>query len=116
MDSERARTLLAAEHAQLRAQVGSLASSDAADRIGADEPGDSGDRGQELTALGTDALVEDELARRLGAIERAVQRLDAGTYGVSVISGDPIPDERLEADPAAEMTVEEARELEAEQR
>jgi DnaK suppressor protein len=48
------------------------------------------------------------LAVRLAAIERAEQRLAAGTYGQSVRSGDPIPDERLEADPSAELTVEEA--------
>ena len=46
-------------------------------------------------------------------IVRAEQRLDNGTYGRSVRSGLPIPDERLEADPAAELTVEEAREAEA---
>jgi DnaK suppressor protein len=44
----------------------------------------------------------------LQAIERAEQRLAAGTYGRSVRSGAVIPDERLEADPAAEFTVEEA--------
>jgi DnaK suppressor protein len=31
----------------------------------------------------------------------------AGTYGLSVESGEPIPDERLEAIPTAERTVEE---------
>jgi DnaK suppressor protein len=46
---------------------------------------------------------------RLAAIDRALRRLDEGTYGRSVRSGVPIPDERLEADPAAELTVEEAR-------
>ncbi len=39
----------------------------------------------------------------------ALKRLDDGSYGRSVRSGVPIPDERLEADPAAELTVEEAR-------
>jgi DnaK suppressor protein len=44
----------------------------------------------------------------LAQIERAESRLEAGTYGRSVVSGVAIPDERLEADPAAEITVEEA--------
>jgi DnaK suppressor protein len=35
-------------------------------------------------------------------------RLAAGTYGASILSGRPIPDERLEAFPLAELTVEEA--------
>jgi DnaK suppressor protein len=49
------------------------------------------------------------LRARLDAIDRALHRLDEGTYGRSTLSGEPIPDERLEADPAAELTIEEAR-------
>ena len=56
-----------------------------------------------------DDSTADTLRDRLAAIDRALQRLDNGTYGRSVRSGVPIPDERLEADPAAELTVEEAR-------
>ena len=44
----------------------------------------------------------------MGRLERAEARLAAGTYGVSILSGRPIPDERLEAFPLAELTVEEA--------
>lgn len=51
----------------------------------------------------------DELRAQLAALERAEARLVAGTYGFSVASGDPIPDERLEAFPTAELTVEEER-------
>ncbi len=50
-----------------------------------------------------------DLQDRLAAVGRAEQRLADGTYGLSVRSGQPIPDERLEADPAAELTVDEAR-------
>jgi RNA polymerase-binding transcription factor len=55
-----------------------------------------------------DALA-DELRDRLAALERAEQRLAAGTYGLSIESGTPIPDERLEALPTAEGTAEEER-------
>jgi hypothetical protein len=41
------------------------------------------------------------------ALQRAEARLAAGTYGRSVLSGRPIPDERLEAFPLAELTVDE---------
>jgi DnaK suppressor protein len=47
----------------------------------------------------------------LPPLERAEQRLAAGTYGLSIESGQPIPDERLEALPTAERTVEEERTL-----
>ena len=49
-----------------------------------------------------------ELRSHLEAIERAELRLAGGTFGRSVRSGLPIPDDRLEADPTAELTVEEA--------
>lgn len=54
-----------------------------------------------------DAVVE-QLMARLAALDRASARLCAGMFGLSVLSGRPIPDERLEADPAAELTVDEA--------
>jgi hypothetical protein len=44
----------------------------------------------------------------VGALQRAEARLAAGSYGRSVRSGQAIPDERLEADPLAELTVQEA--------
>ena len=46
---------------------------------------------------------------QLAALERAEQRLAAGTYGLSIESGEPIPDERLEVLPTAELTTEEER-------
>jgi len=49
----------------------------------------------------------EDLRRELAALERAEARLAEGTYGLSVESGKPIPDARLEARPTAERTVEE---------
>jgi DnaK suppressor protein len=49
----------------------------------------------------------DELNKELAALERAEGRLHAGTYGLSVDSGKPIPDALLEAIPTAERTAEE---------
>ncbi len=54
-----------------------------------------------------DEGLSDDLRVELAAVERAEQRLAAGTYGLSIESGDPIPDERLEAEPTAERTAEE---------
>ena len=49
----------------------------------------------------------DDLRDELASVERAEERLVDGSYGLSVESGQPIPDERLEAVPTAERTVEE---------
>ena len=54
-----------------------------------------------------DEGLRDDLREQLDAVERAEKRLSDGTYGLSVVSGKPIPDERLEAIPTAERTVEE---------
>jgi DnaK suppressor protein len=51
--------------------------------------------------------VAEDLRASLASVERAEQRLVDGTYGLSIESGEPIPDERLEAIPTAERTVEE---------
>jgi DnaK suppressor protein len=65
------------------------------------------DEGSELFESERDAGLAESLREELAAVERAEQRLAEGTYGRSVESGDPIPDERLEAMPWAERTVEE---------
>ena len=53
-------------------------------------------------------MAVDQLLRaRWAALQRAEARLAAGSYGRSVRSGQPISDERLEADPLAELTVQE---------
>jgi len=44
---------------------------------------------------------------RLARVERALGKIDEGTYGFSDISGHPIPDERLEVMPDAINTVTE---------
>jgi DnaK suppressor protein len=49
---------------------------------------------------------------RLREIERALARIDAGTYGISELSGEPIGFERLSAVPWARFTVAEQEDLE----
>ena len=112
MDEARARELLAAERAALedqlarageelgeseRERAGELAD---VDQHPADVASETNDRTRAVGRV-------EELRDRIAAVERAERRLAAGTYGVSVQSGEPIPDERLEALPAAELTTEE---------
>ena len=47
---------------------------------------------------------------------RAEARIAQGTFGLSVESGEPIPDDRLEAEPLAERTVEEQSQYERSRR
>lgn len=108
MDEERARALLSAERARVLDLLKGTASAANLDRTAANEPGDWSDRADELTSVEMDEAVANVLRERLMALDRAEKRLAEGTYGRSVLSGVPIPDERLEADPAADLTVQEA--------
>ena len=110
MEENRARSLLQAERAEVQSLLTGTEEAGEEDRETEDERGvDVDDPAQSLTAEGMDDAISESLHDRLATIDRALKRLDDGTYGRSVRSGVPIPDERLEADPAAELTVEEAR-------
>lgn len=109
MDENRARALLRAERDEVATLLRETDEAATADDQATDIPRDYGDAGLPLTQEANDEAVAAQLRDRLGAIDRALARIEAGTYGRSVLSGKPIPDQRLEADPAAELTVEEAR-------
>jgi len=110
MDMDRAAELLRSERLRTEQLLVDIGEAGQADRTAADQPGDMFDSAQPLTDEGTDDSVKAELEERLAALDRAQERLEAGTYGYSTRSGLPISDERLEADPAAELTVDEAQE------
>jgi DnaK suppressor protein len=108
MDAQRARTLLENERAEVEAMLREITGSGEQDREAEQDVGDSGDTADALESEGVDNAVEASLRTRLQAVERAEKRLADGTFGISVRSGKPIPDERLEVAPTAELTVEEA--------
>jgi DnaK suppressor protein len=104
MDPERAGELLAGERGRIERALARLGHQDTG------EPADEEDPGNQASDLYQDELDEglaDDLREELAAVERAEARLADGTYGRSIESGKPIPDERLEALPTAERTAEE---------
>ncbi|HKQ00534.1 MAG TPA: hypothetical protein VJ735_09415, partial [Actinomycetes bacterium] len=103
MDQTRARALLADERARLQQLLQAETSQPEPADVG-DEVDDADRRNAQETDLALDQLLQS----RWAALQRAEARLAAGTYGRSVRSDQPIPDERLEADPLAELTVQEA--------
>ena len=106
MDSDRAHQLLAAERERIEHEIAELGPEAADDR---DEPGDRDS--ENLYQQEFDAGRAADLQNQLAAVERAEARLADGTYGLSVESGEPIPDQRLEALPTAERTVAEEERL-----
>lgn len=110
MDAEQARELLARERARIeRALVD-------AERPAGDEGGDvldSGDVASDLLESEIDEGLTRSLREELAAVARAERRLEDGTYGLSIESGEPIPDARLQSIPWAERTAEEQARLES---
>ncbi len=105
MDPDHARKLLAQERTRIEKALAALGSDGALEGDDRVEPGDrdSEDLYQDEFNVGR----AEDLQRELEALERAEARLADGTYGLSVESGEPIPDARLEARPTAERTIEE---------
>jgi DnaK suppressor protein len=110
MDPDRARELLRAERERIEQALAQKAP---------EKPDELSDVDQHLADEATDLYDEEldeglsgDLGAELEAVERAEKRLADGTYGLSIESGAPIPDARLEANPTAERTVEEQERFE----
>ena len=104
MDAERARELLTAERRRIERALARLGHQETGEEADDQDPGNLA---SDLYQDELDEGLADDLRGELDAVERAEARLAAGTYGISVESGQPIPDERLEAIPTAERTAEE---------
>ncbi len=65
------------------------------------------DDAQRLDTLEREGNLVVRDVQRLARVDRALKKLDEGTYGLSDLSGQPIPRERLEAIPEALYTLSE---------
>jgi RNA polymerase-binding transcription factor len=104
MDTARAKELLASERARIERALSRLGRQESGELS---DDSDPADRATDLYQDELDEGLSNDLRDELAAVERAEARLADGTYGVSVESGKPIPDDRLEARPTAELTIEE---------
>jgi DnaK suppressor protein len=77
---------------------------------------DSGDMSQDMFAREMDATIGEQVERRLADVDRALQKIEEGTYGICDDTGEPIPKGRLEAVPEAIRTVEAQQRYERERR
>jgi DnaK suppressor protein len=105
MDPDRARELLTQERERIERALAEREGDTSAESSQNREPGDRDS--EDLYQDEFDAGRATDLRRELAALERAEGRLADGTYGLSIESGEPIPDGRLEAVPTAERTVAE---------
>lgn len=109
---ESQRALLIEERAALTGQANRLEDEANAliedQEMGDVEFGEEGGQGDTMVVERERDLALSAQARQMVAdIDEAISRMDAGTYGYSVVSGKPISKERLEAIPWASVLVEE---------
>jgi DnaK suppressor protein len=116
MKPDRARELLQRERERIQQELEDLRNRGGSDGELSNIDQHPADAGTELFDEELDQSMIDRLSRELEAIDRAEERIASGTYGLSVESGEPIPDNRLEAIPHADRTVEEQARIEAEDR
>lgn len=69
------------------------------------DPNDSADNIEELS---TNIPLVEELEKRHKEIGKAIEKMDAGSYGACDVCKKPIPFDRLEANPAASTCIEHA--------
>jgi DnaK suppressor protein len=105
VDEARARELLALERARIERSLADLGPAPDEELAHVDQH--LADAGSDLFETEREAGLANQLGEELAAVERAEKRLADGSYGVSIESGEPIPDDRLERMPTAERTVEE---------
>jgi DnaK suppressor protein len=106
-DIERFRGRLEGERAEIQARIAARNQEIDQSVPPEDDIRDEGDEAKVITDL-EPVRAENELdLDTLARIDRALQRIEEGTYGISEVSGKPIPIERLEAVPYATTLVDE---------
>jgi DnaK suppressor protein len=80
-----------------------------------DEAEEFEEKAQDMAQMEVEQAVQDMDTRRIAHVERALQKIEDGSYGLSDLSGQPIPKARLESTPEAILTVQEESSQETEQ-
>jgi DnaK suppressor protein len=96
MDAEHASELLARERPRIERALADPAQRDSGEDR---DPFEAGDTAGDLLDAELGEGLAERLRDELAAVERAERRLAEGAYGISIESGEPIPDARLEAIP-----------------
>ncbi len=98
------RADLTSERDRLATQIDKLEPSTSEDRV----DDNFADLGQVAAEQGENQALAAQLRSELAEVERALQKLDDGTYGLCETCGQPIAPARLEAMPAARFCIDHA--------
>ncbi len=69
------------------------------------DPSDDTELGDKFEEMEEQNAVQNQLENRLVDIKRALEKIENGTYGMCEVSGEPIEEERLQANPAARTSI-----------
>jgi RNA polymerase-binding transcription factor DksA len=123
MDTDLARQRLADERARLDGVRSTFDDEGHTSESESDSLGELSSYDQHQADVGTetferekDLSILEQVEAELADVEHALRRLDDGTYGTCEVCGKAIPDERLEAMPAARLCLEHQAEAEREVR
>jgi RNA polymerase-binding transcription factor DksA len=123
MDTDLARQRLADERARLDGVKSTFDDEGLTEQSESDSVGELSSYDQHQADMGTetferekDLSILEQVEAELADVEHALRRLDDGTYGTCEVCGKAIPDERLEAMPAARLCLEHQAEAEREVR
>lgn len=105
--AQQRKRLLALRQELLGGEENTIADERTAEEQHGDEAQEFEDEAQGMAQNEVNQALHDVNDQRISDIERALQKIDEGTYGLSDASGDPIPKARLEVAPEAILTVEE---------
>jgi YteA family regulatory protein len=123
MDTDQARQRLADERERLNGVRSTFDEEGLTEQSETDSVGELSSYDQHQADMGTetferekDLSILEQVEAELADVEHALRRLDDGTYGTCEVCGKAIPDERLEAMPAARLCLEHQAEAEREVR
>jgi DnaK suppressor protein len=71
-----------------------------------DASSDADEIAAELADRDRDEAGDEAVTGTLRQVNAALERIENGTYGVCIVTGKPIPEERLEAIPWTDVTIE----------
>jgi RNA polymerase-binding protein DksA len=111
IDTDRFREMLLEERARAVSAIENLHNDNS--RSLEDESGEESSFDNHMGDIATatfdrerDITLEDSEEAKLAAIDRALERIEQGTYGICQNCGRPIAEERLEALPYAELCID----------
>ena len=105
LDAERQE--LAAQLSTIEDQAFAATQSDMSGDVGVDD--ESADAGTATFEREKELSIEQNVRDLIQKIDRALKRIDDGTYGICEVCGKPIPPERLAAIPWARLCIDDQR-------